>query len=326
MGATDRWRDLIRAEWPELAVDRIEVLPHLGWGGDSDAVLVNGELVFRFPRGPEVVRALAVEICLLPRLGRRVPVAIPDFQYIAVDPASGRPRFVGYRAISGQPLTAERLAAVADAGAVARLAAALAAFLSALHTFPVDEARACGAPAPFADGRTQLEHYRAMVEEIVFPALDARTRQVLDRQFTDLLADDRAGRWPAVVCHGDLSTDHILATVPGAEGTASRGGPAALTGIIDFGDVCIGDPTGEFLWRFDYGEDFYRAVLDAYTGPIVDRVAFDRVVAFRHRVLPTVEIAYGVATGNAGYVAEGRRELERRLGLGEVRRERGRGA
>lgn len=316
MNDHEHWVALVRSAFPGIAVAQVETLPHLGWGGDSDAVLVNGELVVRFPRRPEVAQALAVEMCLLPKLACRLPVAIPDVQYVAIAAETGVPCATGYRLIPGRPLTAERFAASGDRAAIRRMATTLAAFLSTLHTFDIDEARACGVPVPWTDGRAQLEQARATIEALVLPVLDADVRQALDRLFAELLADPRIGRWPAVLCHGDLSTDHILATVASSDGAGGDDGRVpALTGIIDFGDVCIGDPTGDFLWRFDYGEDFYQLVQDAYVAPTADREAFDRVVAFRHQILPTTEIGYGVATGNAGYVEEGCRELRRRLAL-----------
>ena len=108
-----RFAALIRSHFPDVAAEHLAELPHPGWGGDSNAFLVDGALVFRFPRGPGVAEALATEVCLLPRLAPRAPLRIPDFRYVAyasrehsgtdTDPADGAPArvplFVGYPVI-----------------------------------------------------------------------------------------------------------------------------------------------------------------------------------------------------------------------------------
>ncbi len=88
MRAPSDLADLIRRHFPALDPRRVEALPHVGWGGDSDAVLVDGALVFRFPRSEEVARGLAVEVCLLPDLAERAPLPIPAS---GTSRATGRP-------------------------------------------------------------------------------------------------------------------------------------------------------------------------------------------------------------------------------------------
>ena len=66
------------------AVPRLQIHPTrlVTEGFDSDAVIVNGAWVFRFPRRADAAAQLAVEQALLPALAIRVPIAIPHFKIV----------------------------------------------------------------------------------------------------------------------------------------------------------------------------------------------------------------------------------------------------
>ena len=293
--------DLIHEHFPDLVVTQVRVLPHIGWGGESDALLINDRYIFLFPRWPETARALAVDVCLLPKLAPRVALPIPSFQYIAYDQAAGMPLLVGYPAIPGQPLTPTLFQAIAtDELTLERTASQLGAFLSGLHTCPLELARQCGVPWPPLSPVELVTRQYERLRSQVYPLLLADECHFLDRLFTSSLADLKHVEWSPTLCHGDLTSDHILTDSSGA---------GHITGIIDFGDVCVGDPAGDFVWRLEYGDDFFRRVLASYHAPVGDLEAFARRVTYRARLMPTVEIAYGLETNNAAYVEEGRRSL-----------------
>ncbi len=60
-----------------------------------------------------------------------------------------------------------------------------------------------------------------------------------------------------VFVHGDLYWEHIIA----------RENHDGLTGIIDFGDRAIGDPSFDFGELWAYGKKAVEAVYDQYEGP-----------------------------------------------------------
>lgn len=297
---------IIREHWPDFAVEQVQAVPHAGWGGDSDAFLVNGRYIFRFPRHADIVHALAVEICLLPRLAPRVGLPIPAFQYVAADRTARdterTPLFVGYPAIPGEPLTAALFQALVIGHDVTaeRMAAQLGAFLSGLHTCPLEVARDCGVPESAHAPVEQITQQYQRAQTLVYPALDAAERTFLDRLFSAFLEDVRQEPWTPVLCHGDLSSDHIL---------VDRSNAGQISGVIDFGDMAIGDPAGDFVWRHEYGAVFFQRVLAHYHAPSGDVEAFARRVTYRHRLMAAGEITYGLKIGNAAYVDEGRRTL-----------------
>ena len=286
------FRALIARHFPDLLVTSMAPLPHVGWGGDSDAWLVNGALVFRFPRTPAVAAQLAVEACLLPALTPSLPLRIPDFEYVARDAATSLPIFVGYLAIAGEPMTPallnERGPADQDAST---LASSIAGFLTALHGWPVEQARACGVAEEREPERTYALFDR--VRDRVYPLLAPALRAWTDHLFGDALADPRLWDHTPALVHGDLSADHILFD------RATR----TLAGIIDFGDMAVGDPLGDFVGLAPYGKAFLEAVLAAYARPL-GVAARDRLAFYRRR-LPFIALAWGAENGDQGALDHG---------------------
>src|SRR6185503_3631143 len=63
------------------------------------------------------------------------------------------------------------------------------------------------------------------------------------------------------VLHADLSAEHVL-----WDGQS-------VTGILDWGDVCLGDPDYDFSYLYqDFGEDFVREMAREYGHPDPDRL------------------------------------------------------
>ncbi len=116
----------------------ISSFDYLNEGWDSLVCLVNGSLIFRFPKRPEVKAALLKEVCLLPRLGPTLPLATPAFSYINLNYGKKlASAFTGYEMIPGQPL-GDCLPEVSGAG---WWKPPLGQFLASLHSFPLEEAR-----------------------------------------------------------------------------------------------------------------------------------------------------------------------------------------
>jgi aminoglycoside 2''-phosphotransferase len=293
-------RTLIRRYFPPIDAASLELMPHPGWGGDSDAWLVDGRWIFRFPRSTDVAKRLAVEICLLPRLALFLPLPIPRFELIARDEV-GQPICVGYPAIPGVPMRPALLQAL-PVESVKRMAEQLGSFLRALHATPLEQAVACGVMPPAYSPRELVERQLRRVEVTIFPVLSADERVWVEQRFQMTLADPVLLAYAPVLCHGDFTSDHILFDRDGQR----------LTGIIDFGDLTIGDPVGEFTWRADYGEHFFERVLAVY-GP-TDRAFAERVM-FRINCEPLGQIAYGLEAGRSEDVAEGRQVLRERMRL-----------
>jgi aminoglycoside 2''-phosphotransferase len=224
---------LIRAATSLLADRVIE----LGRGTDSAAFGVDDTWVFRFPIVEPARETLRTEVALLGALARALPLPIPAFEHVALD-EHGQPRFVGYRLMHGQPLTAERLAAL-DARAQEAVLGALAGFLDAVHAYPLGIARAAGVREELVKGG-----YHAAQRGL--PALLSRLltraeRRELDHWFSRFEAEHPPR---ATLVHADLKPAHVL-----LDPDAGR-----IAGVLDWGDACVGDP------------DFDLAVISIFFG------------------------------------------------------------
>jgi aminoglycoside 2''-phosphotransferase len=286
------FRDLIARHDPDLSIERIEPLPHVGWGGDSHAWLVNGALVFRFPRSLDIARQLHAETLLLPGLSAHLPLSIPDFRYIAADPAPGTPLFVGYPTIQGEPMTPDLLDALAiPDDERAELAAALGSFLAGLHNAPIDQARVAGVSELREPERTRQLYDRA--RDTVYPLLSRAMRAWTDHLFDDYLANPGLWAFEPALTHGDLSADHILFD------RASR----KIAGIIDFGDMALYDPMADFVGLREYGEGFIATALAAYARPL-SHTASERLRFYQRRT-PFIALAWGAEHGDEAAVSDG---------------------
>ena len=231
---------LIEAQFPELVPVRLE---RIGAGWDNDAYQVNGRWVFRFPRRQIAAALIEREADALPRLAPHLPLPVPTPVFAGV-PGDGYPYpFAGYAHLSGT--TACRIAWTDHARAAN--AALLAHFLATLHAVPVDDELRGRVPGDTI-GRTDLaaraaqfkERLRVLAPDLpdLCPGHDAATLAAL----ADRLARTPPHAGPPVIVHGDLYARHLL--VADAAKT--------VCGVIDWGDVHIGDPALDLSLAFSF--------------------------------------------------------------------------
>jgi aminoglycoside phosphotransferase (APT) family kinase protein len=264
-------RDLLRDQHPDLA-DHPLKLGALGW--DNQLWRLGDDLAVRLPWATESADALLrKEHTWLPGLAPLLPLRVPVPQRLG-EPSERFPRpWIVTTWVPGEP---------ADRAPVTRAeeaADSLAAFLTALHRPAPDGApagRGRGVPlADLSDGFAQ--GLATAVELELIPDADA-VRAVWD----DAVA---APAWtgPALWLHGDLHPANVLT----ADGT--------VCGIIDFGDMCAGDPACDLAapWTLlpdGFADRFYDA----------HRPAADSATRRRARGWATMRALGGVLIGDAG--------------------------
>ena len=240
---------IVGAQFPQLRPVRVV---YLGEGYDSTAFDVNGHLVFRFPKRPDVERQLFVESSVLPLLAVGTPVPIPSYSFQGA-PSSRFPRhFAGYARLAGVP----GIGVTSTRAQLLRLAPVLGDFLSFLHSFPVSTAAQLSVPEYASHvliGEVMAEALSDLhlVRQVDPDAPEAKWRSFLE---AGVEADERGAQRPTFV-HGDLAAEHVLVD------------PAThqVTGIIDWSEISIGDPAIDFAGMFHWGGlDFVNAVLSHY--------------------------------------------------------------
>ena len=237
--------------FPSLSIGRIRV-EHAG--GDHVLLIIDDRTAFRFPRAG--MHDLTLEIAVLRLLKSRCVLPTPSYDYI--DPLG---RFAGYAFIVGAELTPARFAALPPA-ANDRVLGEAVRFLAELHGLPIERIRssddwpATWTAAQFAERglRDQLPVIASLVPRL------ARRVEAFFRRY----GADRPDR--LVIVHGDLVADHIL-----LDARSDR-----LAGIIDFGDVGLGDPAQDFLAFWSYGADAAVRAVGLYPPAGADPGLFGR--------------------------------------------------
>lgn len=219
---------LARSQYPRLARRPLRPVQPQGW--DNATFRLGPALAVRMPTALRYAGQVATEHVWLPRLAPHLPVAVP--QTLALGrPGAGYPFAWSIRRwIPGRPPTSE-------AGADEALAAALAETLAALHAAPAGGGPAAG-PHNFHRGAGP-DLYAAEVEA----ALTRLGGRVDAPALRSVWQTACASAWtgPPVWVHGDVAPANLVVDDTGR-----------LAGLIDFGQMAIGDPACDLAiaWSF----------------------------------------------------------------------------
>jgi aminoglycoside phosphotransferase (APT) family kinase protein len=286
-------RALLEEQFPELDASSARLLAE-GW--DNAVWVVEERWAFRFPRREIAVPLVARELAVLPRLAPLLPVVIPAPELVG-EPSELFPRpFFGAPLLPGDELADVEL----SNDARDELGVQVAGFLRALHAPGVRE-------RADPDRRLPLDPNGRADMAVRVPRTRERLAALADLTREESRAAERilreAERLPAssahTLVHGDLHVRHVLVE------------DGRVSGVIDWGDVCVGDPSIDLQLAWSLLRAERRpAFLDAY-GPV------DEVTQLRARVLAVFFCAlladYGRAQGLPGLERETRGGLVRAL-------------
>jgi aminoglycoside phosphotransferase (APT) family kinase protein len=284
---------LVSEQFPELDVRSVRLV---GEGFDNSVWAVDDEWAFRFPRRALAVPLVARELAVLTRVAPLVPVAVPVPAFVGTESELFPRPFFGHRVLRGvEPADASLM----DADR-ARLGVGIARFLRALHApatreavdgereLPVDPNRRADMPFRVAKAREWLGRLADLA-----PVQRTTADRMLDE--AELLEPSST----EALVHGDLHVRHVL--VEGGQ----------LSGVIDWGDICIGDPAIDlqFVWSV-VPPEARDGVLEEY-GPVDDEARLRaRVLAI---MLSAVLTLYARHEGHAALERESLAGLERTL-------------
>jgi aminoglycoside phosphotransferase (APT) family kinase protein len=209
-----RVRALLEAQHPDFAgLSLIEVAS--GW--DNFVFRLGDDLAVRLPRRAIAAPLIEREARWLPELAPRLPLAVP------VPVRVGHPSHAfpwAWSVVRWLPGETASTAPPTDANATAVV---LGRFLRALH-------RAAPPDAPRSTWRgTPLEERSASVHAHL-TQLDSRLDAPRIRAAWALLLERPPWNGPPLWLHGDLHPENLLVS------------DGQVTAVIDFGDLCCGDP------------------------------------------------------------------------------------
>lgn len=287
----------IREQFPEVKCAEARLLSQ---GCDFWTFEIDGRWVFRFPRGPQEEESLLKEFSLLDELAEGAPLPVPRYCFRG-EPSEMFPHhFGGYEKLPGEPgMCLEPREATLD-----ELAHELGRFLNWLHGHNPEHAVAIGVPRTGPHETLAMSRRWALGD---LPAVGKALPSHLREACADFLSDDARlppeYDGPPRLLHHDYDADHVL--IDPAAGRA--------TGIIDWGDACVGDPAWDFarMWAWQ-GEEFVSAMMREYEHPL-DAGAWERI-RYPCAWLGLANFSHGQRTGQTQYVEHGMQCLHRVFG------------
>ncbi|MBV7506335.1 phosphotransferase [Bacillus sp. sid0103] len=223
---------LIANQFPDLHPIHIRLF---GQGFDNSVFMVNDQYVFRFPRRTSAVQLLFTENHLLPHLTEFLNFQIPVPVFL------GRPcpdypwPFTGYQVVSG--MTPGILSESIRSASAERMAV----FLRKLHQFSIEKAKSYGVPYDQLN-RVSIKLRKDRLVENVTKAVNDRLlkhpKPLLD-YLNNLKIIEEVSNLSLV--HGDLHFRNVLVDSNGH-----------ISGIIDWGDVHIGNPAVDLSFVYSF--------------------------------------------------------------------------
>ncbi len=228
---------------------KVKNIVALGQGLDSIAYLVNEEYIFKMSKHEEARLNLKKEIEVLDYLQGKITLQIPNIEFY-----SEKYSVCGYKEIKGDKLTSDMYDKMSESEKD-KLANDIAQFLKELHSLPL----------PNIDDLelNVIEDYKndyAELKKMIYDKIPDKSKEYLDNLFKRILSDERITKYVRVLCHNDLSCNHIIMQ------------NNKVAGIIDFGDVAITDRDKDFIYLLEnsseeLGRNFGLKVLNYYNHP-----------------------------------------------------------
>lgn len=249
----------IREMYPELNINHSEVID---FGQNNDVLIVNDNLVFRFPKYVEGIKKLIKETEVLEQIKGMLSLSIPYPQYRSMETNEVGKVFTGYQRIGGTPLWPDMMKNIHNEE---RIASQLVQFLTELHSQPVDS---LGIEKKSAvDALNSIVNLYGKFKDKLFPYMNETSKSEIDHIFERFLSNKELLSFNTVLIHGDFGASNILWDSKREE----------ITGIIDFGETEIGDPAYDFAGLLSsYGQPFVKRCLNMYPDgeKIFERMTF----------------------------------------------------
>lgn len=245
----NRYTNNILAHFPALKGADVRLVAEAGQYNDT--LLVNGELIFRFPRYKEGMALMRREVNFLRGIASRTTLPVPDPIYTHLDADKPGDLFMGYRLLPGVPLWRTAVFAQSDAKVLNRWAGQLAGFLHELHAIPADD---LPGEWPVVDGRQEWAALYGEIRQSLFPLMRPDARRGVREHFEAYLDDPALHVYSPTPRHGDFGSGNILHDPDSLD----------ITGIIDFGFAAVGDPAVDIAAVSTLGDALFGRFPTAY--------------------------------------------------------------
>lgn len=282
----DSYKQYIKEAFPTLSIHSYKQNEE-GW--DNIAVIINDELLFRFPRKQEYAKRIPLEKELCTILSHSLQeIKVPQYHLIYKNDSDDVPRCSYYTLIHGEPLKTETVAKLENTELKA-IITQLATFLAALHSIPLKSVKALG----FSTEKTLIywKELQKTLNQYLANNLTSLQKSTLNRLFENFFACIDISTFQNTIIHADFTQHHILFNKQNK----------SISGVIDFGDAQIGDPAFDFAGLYyDFGHEFTTSVYEQYSTLIShhDPLLIHRITTFYQHSPLLHNIIYNFETKN----------------------------
>ncbi|NEU75785.1 phosphotransferase [Hassallia byssoidea VB512170] len=257
MKIPDSYLEKIRAVYPNISFDYLDFNQD---GMVNDVVVVNHEIVCRFPKTDWGKEVLSHEAKVLEVVRKHVDLQVPHFEYLEES-------FVSYKFIKGEPLSRNTLLKLSEASQT-RVISQLAIFHQQLHSIPNQVLVNAGISSSDTTRTREdwLQLYQE-VQETLFPHLWRHQQTWIHELFAPVVTGELDLSYTPVLIDGDLAVYHIL-----FDPVTER-----ISGMIDFGTSGLGDRACDIAVQLgNYGESIVQRMQSDYLmlAEHIDRARF----------------------------------------------------
>ncbi|MGI8278243.1 aminoglycoside phosphotransferase family protein [Bacillus mycoides] len=282
----DSYKQYIKEALPDLSIHSY-MQNEEGW--DNITVIINDELLFRFPRKLEYANRIPLEKELCTILSHSLQeIEIPKYHLLYKNDCNTVPFCSYYPLIHGEPLTSE-LVAKLEKKKLEVIITQLATFLATLHSIPLKRTETLG--FPIEKTLTYWKELQTKLNQYFTNSLTSLQKSALNRLFENFFTCITKSTFQNAIIHADFTHHHIL----------FNNLHKNISGVIDFGDAQIGDPAFDFAGLYyDFGREFTTSVYEQYSALISHRdpLLIHRITTFYQYSPLLHNLIYNIETNN----------------------------
>ncbi|HFK1707107.1 TPA: aminoglycoside phosphotransferase family protein [Bacillus mycoides] len=282
----DSYKQYIKEALPDLSIHSYIQNEE---GRDNITVIINAELLFRFPRKLEYANRIPLEKELCTILSHSLQeIEIPKYHLLYKNDCNTVPFCSYYPLIHGEPLTTELLAKL-EKKELEVIITQLATFLAALHSIPLKRTETLG--FPIEKTLTYWKELQTKLNQYFTNNLTSLQKSALNRLFENFFTCIAKSTFQNTIIHADFTHHHIL----------FNNLNKTISGVIDFGDAQIGDPAFDFAGLYyDFGREFTTSVYEQYSALISHRdpLFIHRITTFYQYSPLLHNLIYNIETNN----------------------------
>ena len=233
--------EFIKEKNPSLFVEKYSFNNE---GQNNDIVIINDDIIFKFPKHLEEIGKMKRETDILNMLKKYITLDIPNPKYSEFNSFEVGHVYSGYKMIKGVSLKQNVFHSVQGKHTIAKQ---LATFLKELHGIPLKEIE--NLEINIMDGYSEWTNLYERIQEKLFPFMRKECQVTVSKSFDSFL--EKNFNFKKTLIHGDFGPSNIIFDTNCQK----------ISGIIDFSEISIGDPAidiAALVGPFGYGEDFVK--------------------------------------------------------------------